>query len=126
MKMQITDRLENQTRIVTIAGNVDALTAGEVTQYLNGRIHAETKQIILDLSQVDFMSSAGLRVILTALKASRKLGGDLYLAGAQPSVERMLKVSGFTSILKTFPTVEAAVVEFSSQDHGGPQSVERK
>lgn len=124
--MQITDRLENQTRIVAIAGNVDALTAGEVTEYLNGRINAETKQIILDLSQVDFMSSAGLRVILTALKACRQLGGDLYLAGAQPSVEKMLKVSGFTSILKTFPTVEAAVVEFSSQDYGAAQSNERK
>ena len=124
--MQITDRLENQKRIVAIAGNVDALTAGEGTQYLSERINAETKQIILDLSQVDFMSSAGLRMILTALKASRQLGGDLYLAGAQPSVEKMLKVSGFTSIVKTFPTVEAAVVEFSSQDHGAAQSNERK
>lgn len=124
--MQITDKLENQTRIVAIAGNVDALTAGEATQYLNGRINTETKQIILDLSQVDFMSSAGLRMILTALKASRQQGGDLYLAGAQPSVEKMLKVSGFTSILKTFPTVEAAVVEFSNQDHGAAQSNESK
>ncbi len=66
--MQITDRLENQTRIVAIAGNVDALTAGEVTQYLSGRINAETKQIILDLSQVDFMSSAGLRVISDSIE----------------------------------------------------------
>jgi anti-anti-sigma factor len=124
--MQITDRLENQTRIVAIAGNVDALTAGEVTQYLSGRINAEMKQIILDLSQVDFMSSAGLRMILTALKASRYEGGDLYLAGTQPSVEKMLKVSGFTSILKTFPSVEAASVEFSSQDHRAAQSNESK
>jgi len=124
--MQIKDRMENQTRIVAIAGNVDALTAGEVTQYLSGRINAETKQIILDLSQVDFMSSAGLRMILTALKASRQLGGDLYLAGAQSSLEKMLKVSGFTSILKAFPTVEAAAVEFSNQDHGAAQSNESK
>lgn len=124
--MQITDRLENQTRIVAIVGNVDALTASEVTQYLSGRINAETKQIILDLSQVDFMSSAGLRMILTALKASRQLGGDVYLAGAQSSVAKMLEVSGFTSILKTFPTIEAAVVDFSSQDPGGLQSNDRK
>lgn len=116
--MQITDRLENQTRIVVIAGNVDALTAGDVTQYLSGLITAGTKQIILDLSQVDFLSSAGLRAILTALKESRQQGGDLVLSGAQPGVQKVLEVSGFNTILKIFLTVEAAGAEFSSQDQG--------
>ena len=117
--MQITDRLEKQITIVTIAGNVDALTAGEVTSYLSERIIAGTKRLILDLGQVNFMSSAGLRAILMALKEIRQQGGDLYLAGAQPGVERILKVSGFTTILKTFPTIEAAEAGFSSQDQGG-------
>lgn len=112
--MQITELIENQTCIVAISGSVDALTAGEITQYLSGRINAGKRQIILDLGQVDFMSSAGLRAILTALKESRQQGGDLYLAGAQPGVQKVLKMSGFTSIVKTFPSVETAVAEFSN------------
>ena len=111
--MQITETIQNQTSIVTISGSVDALTSGEVIQYLTNDISAGKKQIVLDLSQVDFMSSAGLRAILVTLKESRKQGGNLYLASAQPGVEKILKMSGFTSIVKTFSSVDAAVAEFS-------------
>ena len=110
--MQITEIIQNQTSIVTISGSVDALTTGEVTQYLTNGIGAGRNQIVLDLSQVDFMSSAGLRAILVTLKESRKQGGDLYLANAQPGVEKVLKMSGFTSIVKTFSSIDAAVAEF--------------
>jgi anti-anti-sigma factor len=115
--MQITEIIENETSIVTVTGSVDALTAGELTQYLRGRINAGMKQIVLDLRRIDFMSSAGLRAILTALKESRQQGGDLYLAGAQAGVEKVLKMSGFTSIVKTFPSIEAAAAEFYKSDH---------
>jgi anti-sigma B factor antagonist len=110
--MQITESIEDRTCIVTISGSVDALTAGEVTQYLSERIGTGKKHIILDLGKVDFMSSAGLRTVLTTLKECRKQGGDLYLADAQPGVEKVLKMSGFTSIVRTFPSVEAAAAEF--------------
>ena len=113
LNMQITEINHDQTSIVMISGSIDALTAGDVTQYLTSRINAGEVQIVLDLSRVDFMSSAGLRAILVALKESRKQGGNLYLASAQPGVERVLKMSGFTSILKTFSSVEDAVAEFS-------------
>lgn len=111
--MQITEIIENNTSIVTISGSVDALTAGEVTHFLSGRISAGMNQIILDMSRIDFMSSAGLRSILIALKESRQLGGDLYLAGAQGGVEKVLKMSGFTSVVKTFPSIEDAKEEFN-------------
>ena len=114
--MQITELNENQTSIVAISGSVDALTADKVTQYLSSLISAGKKQIILDLGQVDFISSAGLRAILIVLKESRKQGGDLRLACAQPGVQSVLELSGFTSIVKTFATVDAASLEFSNED----------
>jgi anti-anti-sigma factor len=112
--MQISALTQNQTSIVTISGSVDAQTAGEVTQYLSGQISAGWRQIILDMSQIDFMSSAGLRAILIALKGSRQQGGDLYLAGAQAGVEKVLKMAGFTSFVKTFATIEEAAAEFNA------------
>jgi anti-sigma B factor antagonist len=111
--MQITEIIQNKTSIVAISGSVDALTADEVTQYLTNGISAGKEQIVLDLSQVDFMSSAGLRAILATLKESRKQGGNLHLANAQPGVEKILKMSGITSIVKTFSSIDAAVAEFS-------------
>jgi anti-sigma B factor antagonist len=110
---------QSKTTIVSIAGSVDALTAGEATAYIMEQIHKlagiETSpvQLVLDLGQVDFMSSAGLRAILACLKECRQKGGDLYLAAAQPGVDKVLRMSGFTNILKSFTTTEEAVNSFN-------------
>jgi anti-anti-sigma factor len=101
-----------QATVVSIAGSVDALTAGEVTSFLSAQVQEGKRRLVADLSQVDFMSSAGLRVILATLKESRKEGGDLHIAAAQPGVEKILKMSGFTTILNSYPTVAEAVAGF--------------
>jgi anti-anti-sigma factor len=107
--MEINVKQEKQLAVVAITGSVDALTSREVTRFLSQQIGDGKKDIVVDLSQVDFMSSAGLRAILAALKESRQQGGDLSLAGAQHGVDKVLKMSGFTNILKTYPTVAEAI-----------------
>jgi anti-sigma B factor antagonist len=107
--MQISENVIDRTTVIGVSGSVDANNAGELTSYLTGRVDAGYLRIVVDLSQVDFMSSAGLRAILAGLKESRRRGGDLHLAAAQPGVEKTLRISGFTSILTLFPTVEEAV-----------------
>jgi anti-sigma B factor antagonist len=61
---------------------------------------------------VDYSSSAGLRVLLGAVKDTRSRGGDLYLVDIQPDVKKVLELSGFTSILKIFTDIESAVDNF--------------
>ncbi len=112
--MEITAKQIDQTTVVSVAGSVDALTAGEVADFLSAEIGSGHTQIVGDLSRVEFMSSAGLRAILAALKDSRQQGGDLRLAAAQPGVEKVLKMSGFTSILKAYSSVDEAVASFGS------------
>ena len=110
--MEISVKQIEGTVIVSISGSVDALTANEVTGFLSDQINRGQKQLIADLSQVEFMSSAGLRAILSTIKDSRQEGGDFRLAAPQPGVEKILRMSGFTSILKTYPTLEEAVASF--------------
>ncbi len=81
--------------------------------FIDERISSGEKHLVLDLSKVEFMSSAGLRAILGALKETRQQGGDLYLAGAKAGVERVLKMSGFPKILKTYDSVDEAVAQFN-------------
>ena len=100
--------------IASINGSIDALTAGELSDQLASQIDQGSPRIIADLAQVDFMSSAGLRAILTVLKQARQNGGDLRLAAPQPGVEKVLKLSGFTSILKSYPSLEEALDDFSA------------
>ena len=109
--MQINITNSDEKTIVSVVGTIDALTSEKVTKGLEIQIKNGEKYIIVDLGQVEFMSSAGLRVILGALKQTRQQGGDLCLAAAQPGVERVLKMSGFVNILKSFDSVEEAAAE---------------
>ncbi len=112
MQIQISE--QDQLTVVTVIGSVDALTSPDLTGELLSQIEAGRLQILLDLDQVDYMSSAGLRSILSSLKESRQRGGDLRLAAAQPGVAKILKMSGFYNILKVFTSVEDGLESFAA------------
>jgi len=95
-----------------VIGSIDALTAAQVTATLSAQIQGGHTNLVLDFSQVDFMSSAGLRAILAAVKEARSAGGDLRLAAPQPPIEKILKMAGFHNILKIFSTAESALASF--------------
>jgi anti-sigma B factor antagonist len=111
--MDIQDRQVNDVTILTIRGSIDALTAPQISEHINGLVSNDNIKLVADFSGVDYTSSAGLRVLLGAVKETRSKGGDLYLVDIQPDVEKVLKLSGFTSILKIFPDVDSAVNSFS-------------
>lgn len=112
--MNINSKQVDHAMVIFIDGSIDALTANQVTDFFRLQISNDHNQLVADLSQVDFMSSAGLRALLVTLKESRQHGGDLRLAAPQPGVEKILKISGFIKILKAFPTVDEAATSFSS------------
>jgi anti-sigma B factor antagonist len=112
--MEISVKKSDQLSIVSIEGSIDALTADQVTTCLDEQIHDGAKNLLVDLAKVDFMSSVGLRVMLGALKETRKLGGDLCLACAQDGVARVLKMSGFTNLLEINDDIEKATAHFKA------------
>jgi anti-sigma B factor antagonist len=112
--VQVEVSKRNQVTIIAVAGSIDALSAEDVREHYISLLDQGEKRLVADLSQVDFMSSAGLRVILDVSKRARQAGGDLRLAGASTSVEKMLKISGFMSILKCFPSADNAVASFEN------------
>jgi anti-anti-sigma factor len=110
--MDIQDRQVGDVAIVTLSGSIDALTAPKIAEHISGLIAAGKIKLIVDFSGVDYTSSAGLRVLLGAVKETRSQGGDLRLAAVQPDVLKVLKLSGFTNILKLFEDVDSAVASF--------------
>ena len=110
--MEIKTSYQDQVAVVTVAGSIDALTSGEVSSHLANQISQGYRQLLLDLSQVEYMSSAGLRAIMDGLKASRQAGGDLRLAAPQPGVEKVLRMAGFPSIMKSYPSLAEAAASF--------------
>jgi anti-anti-sigma factor len=100
--------------VLAVQGSVDSLTAEQLTRQLSEQVDAGRVRLVIDFSQVHYTSSAGLRSLLITLKASRSKGGDLRMAGVQPNVLGVLSMSGFTSIIKVFDTVDAAVQSYAT------------
>ena len=98
--------------IVEISGSVDSLTAEALMDALAAEVGAHRVRLVADFSGVEYTSSAGLRALVSTLKDARRLGGDLRLAAVRPAVRKVLELSGFTSILKIFADVPAAVASF--------------
>lgn len=99
-------------QVVSVSGSLDALTAPELADTLSNQLKQGKTNIVADLAALDYTSSAGLRVLLNGVKEARQKGGDLRLAAVQPNVNKVLELSGFTTIIKSFPDVDAAVASF--------------
>lgn len=97
---------------IAIIGSIDALTSPQLITTINAHIHDGHPNVIADFSQVEFMSSAGLRAILASVKEARAAGGDFRLAAPQPGIDKVLKMAGFHNIVKVFTTVSEALASF--------------
>lgn len=110
--MNIQFQSHGAVSVASIHGSIDSLTAPTVLSELGAHVEAGNVHMVADLGGVDYTSSAGLRALLATVKAARHGGGDLRLACIHANVMKVLQLSGFTTILKIYDDVEAAVASF--------------
>lgn len=111
--MEIDVKSAGGITVVGIRGSVDGLTADALMRAFSERVGEGSVRLVADCTSLDYTSSAGLRSLLGAVKLARQHGGDLRLAAIQTQVLRVLDLSGFTGILKTYPDVQSAVGSFA-------------
>lgn len=111
--MEIQSKQANDVTVLALKGSIDAMTAPKITEYIQGLVAKGHTRLVADFSGVDYTSSAGLRVLLGAIKETRSQGGDMRLVGVQPDVMKVLNLSGFTNILKMYPETDLAVASYS-------------
>jgi len=75
---------------------------------LSGAIEGGDRYIVVDLSSVEYISSAGLRALLAALKRQKSLGGTLVLCSLHPYVKEVFEMTGFSRIFTTCSSKEEA------------------
>jgi anti-sigma B factor antagonist len=95
--------------LVEVKGRVDSSNADELGEILNREIEDGHTHIVLDLAGVDYMSSAGLREIVSALKRAKRGTGDVRLAQPSYRVREVLEMAGLDTILQIYPTQGEAV-----------------
>lgn len=93
--------------LVKVSGRLDSSSAAALEAVLPARVQAHGK-LLLDLSEVAYVSSAGLRVLLIGAKAARTAGHRLALAGLSDSVREVFDISGFTALFIIAADVDAA------------------
>lgn len=99
--------------VVTVTGSVDSISADDLLNPLLQTIQNGQPRLVCDMSGVDYTSSAGLRALLASMKEARSNGGDLRLAAVGDKVLKVLQLSGFTSILRVYPDVDAALASYA-------------
>jgi anti-anti-sigma factor len=87
---------------------MDAVTAPEFEKAVETLMGEGETAFVVDMAELDYISSAGLRSILALAKKLKTDGGSLHLAALQDSVREVFDISGFSSIIPVFDSVEAA------------------
>lgn len=100
--------MQQNTRLIAPAGRIDAATAPLLEQDLLAAIDGGDRAIIVDLSSVEYISSAGLRALLAALKRLKALGGNLVLCSMHPYVKEVFDMTGFSKIFQVCSSSEEA------------------
>ncbi len=107
--MDVEEQLEGEVLVVSPIGRLDSLSSPALGARLDSLAQGGRTRLVLDLARVDFVSSAGLRVILTAVKKAHAAQGRFALCSVQPPVQEVLEISGFTSLLSIHPGRAGAV-----------------
>jgi anti-sigma B factor antagonist len=87
-------------------GDLDAFTASQLRQVLTEV--PEDSSLLIDMSRVPFMDSAGLGALVGGIRRTRELGGDVAVTCSQPNLVRLLRTSGLDRIVTVAETVEQA------------------
>jgi anti-anti-sigma factor len=109
--MEIHTRKDKNVIIVSVKGRVDAVTAPEFEKNLSDLISKGEITFLLNFGDLEYISSAGLRSILSTAKKLKEQKGKIVLTGLRGSVGEVFKISGFDSIFKIFDSEENALKE---------------
>lgn len=95
--------------VVLVAGRLDSAAGQGFQDELVAALENPAARLLLDLAEVAFVSSAGLRVFLYIAKQQKAHGGTVELCGASPDVLQVIRVAGFDRFLPLHPTTAAAL-----------------
>jgi anti-anti-sigma factor len=97
--MELVEEVHGRVVVVTARGRLDGSTSQAFSARLESLLAKAEPRLVLDCAGIDFMSSAGLRVVLTVLKRVKAANGRFALCAVQPPVREVLEITGFTSML---------------------------
>jgi anti-sigma B factor antagonist len=107
--MDISEDRKADAVILALSGKLDATTAKTFEDKILGVINSGTQRLVIDLSQLEYVSSSGLRVLLLAAKRLQATDGKIAMCGLQDHVRQVFDLAGFSSILSIYGSRDEAI-----------------
>ncbi|NDJ54692.1 MAG: STAS domain-containing protein [Chloroflexi bacterium] len=111
--MSVDDR-PSGIKVITIAGDLDSMGTQTIQDSFAHAVPDRRSSVVVDLNQVDFISSAGMAMLLVKGKMLRQGGGDFFIAGVNDRVFEVLSLAGFQDLFNIYPTLEEALKALES------------
>jgi anti-sigma B factor antagonist len=108
--MEIAFETINEATVAVITGRIDSTTSKELETKLIPLINSGVRKLVVDCGKVDFISSAGLRVLLLAAKKLKQAQGKIALCCMKDTIKEVFDISGFSSIIPIFPARDEALL----------------
>jgi anti-sigma B factor antagonist len=112
--MELKAYQENEVTVIEIIGHLDTMTSPEYEKQMTGLIDSGIKQFVADCSQLDYISSSGLRVLLMTLKKISNAGGKFILCGMQTPVLEVFKICRFDNLFTIVTDKQAALKQIEN------------
>jgi len=94
--------------LVNVSGRLDQSLNPQLDAALTGLLATDHNQIIVDLSQTDYINSGGLRCLVSAWRKARQNEGNVWLCGLNGRLEEIFSMVGFDKVFQIYPTLEEA------------------
>ena len=111
--MKVTSKLMGNAAVAAIDGRVDSTNAKNLNEELSTIIDSGPSRLVIDCAKLDYISSAGMRALLLAIKKTNAAGGGMAMSQVSDHIREILEVSGFTRLTTVHDTTEEAVASLS-------------
>ena len=111
--MKITQKEENGIVSIAIKGRLDADSSMEAERVVKEALGGEANRLLFNLGGLEYLSSAGLRVLLSAAKEMRRREGKIVLCALNEFVKEIFEVSGFQSLIPITDSIESGIETLS-------------
>ena len=102
--MQLNEGKEQDVTVLEVVGRVDSVTAGELGTRLSELLASKERRLLIDFSRLDYISSAGFRVLFLASKQAGEAGSRLALCGLSGKALELFSIAGFLRLFKIAPS----------------------
>jgi anti-anti-sigma factor len=110
--MNITTKDVNEVTVVAVEGELDLDASQEAEKQLTKLREDGVKKMLIDLQKLEFISSAGLRVLLATAQEIKAAGGDLRVCNLNETVKEVFDISGFSTLLMCYDNEAKAMASF--------------